>query len=236
MAPTGLHHERWYGPAHWRHRVTVDELAALFIADIEDGIDANDYAGPVVNRTPHRAGVVKVAGSAGGPSDVDRPVFEAAAIAQRRTGVPILTHCEAGTGGLEQARLLADLGVDLEHVVLSHVDKVVDRGYHRELMATGAILEYDQSFRWGDQPNGTLQLLEWAAEDGLLGAGRAGDGRRAAGLLHGVRWLARVDLAAGRLRPAHGGARPGRGRPSPGVRGQSGTRVRLHGTRRNGRR
>jgi predicted metal-dependent phosphotriesterase family hydrolase len=168
VAPTGLHHERWYGPAHWRHRVSVEELAALFIADIDDGIDANDYAGPVVHRTSHRAGVVKVAGSAGGPSDIDRPVFEAAAIAHRRTGVPILTHCEGGHGGLEQLRLLDDLGVDLGHVVLSHVDKVVDRAYHRDLMATGSCLEYDQSFRWVDQPNGTLQLMEWAAEDGLL--------------------------------------------------------------------
>jgi predicted metal-dependent phosphotriesterase family hydrolase len=168
VAPTGLHHERWYGPAHWRHRVSVEELAALFTADIDDGIDANDYAGPVVHRTSHRAGVVKVAGSAGGPSDIDRPVFEAAAIAHRRTGVPILTHCEGGHGGLEQLRLLDDLGVDLGHVVLSHVDKVVDRAYHHDLMATGACLEYDQSFRWVDQPNGTLQLMEWAAEDGLL--------------------------------------------------------------------
>ncbi len=169
VAPTGLHHERWYGPAHWRYRIMVDELADLFSADVELGIDANDYAGPVVKRTEHRAGVVKVAGSAGGPSDVDRLVFEAAAIAHRRTGVPILTHCEAGTGGLEQARLLADLGVDLGHVVLSHVDKVVDRAYHRELMSSGATLEFDQSFRWVDQPNGTLQAIEWAAEDGLLG-------------------------------------------------------------------
>ena len=30
-------------------------------------------------------------------------------------------------------------------------------------------LEYDGAFRWGDAPNGTLQLLEWLAEDGLLG-------------------------------------------------------------------
>ena len=51
---------------------------------------------------------------------------------------------------------------------MSHVDKVVDRGYHRELAATGAVAEYDGSFRWGDGPNGTLQLLEWAAEDDRL--------------------------------------------------------------------
>ena len=36
---------------HWSQRLTVDELADLFVADINDGIDANDYAGPVVRRT-----------------------------------------------------------------------------------------------------------------------------------------------------------------------------------------
>jgi predicted metal-dependent phosphotriesterase family hydrolase len=44
----------------------------------------------------------------------------------------------------------------------------VDRGYHRELLSTGAIAEYDGSFRWPDgEPNGTVQLLAWMAEDGL---------------------------------------------------------------------
>ena len=168
IAPTGLHHDRYYGPAHWRHRLSVDELADLFVADIEDGIDANDYSGPVVSRTAHRAGVIKIAGSEGGPSDVDRPAFEAAAGAHVRTGAPILTHCEGGTGALEQVRLLVDRGVDPAHVALSHVDKVVDRGYHRELAATGAVSEYDGSFRWGDAPNGTIQALQWAAEDDRL--------------------------------------------------------------------
>jgi phosphotriesterase-related protein len=168
VAPTGLHHDRYYGVAHWSHRVSTDELADLFTADIEDGIDANDYSGPIVRRTEHRAGVIKVAGSDGGPSDRDTRVFQAAAAAHVRTGAPILTHCEHGTGGLEQVRLLADLGVDLAHVALSHVDKVVDRGYHRELLATGAAAEYDGSFRWPDgQRNGTLTLLGWMAEDGL---------------------------------------------------------------------
>jgi phosphotriesterase-related protein len=168
IAPTGLHHDRYYGPAHWSHRLEVEDLAGLFIADIVDGIDANDYSGPVVVRTPHRAGVIKVAGSEGGLTARDRRVFEAAAIAHQRTRAPILTHCERGTGALDQIRCLADLGVSLGHVALSHVDKVVDRAYHREIAASGATLEYDGSFRWGDAPNGTLELLGWMAEDDLL--------------------------------------------------------------------
>jgi phosphotriesterase-related protein len=167
VAPTGLHHERYYGPAHWSHRMTTEQLADLFVADIEAGIDVNDYSGPIVRRTPHRAGVIKVAGSEGGPSTRDRRTFEAAAEAHRRTGAPILTHCEAGTGALEQVRLLVDLGVALDHVAVSHVDKVVDRGYHRELLSSGVFAEYDGSFRWGDKPNGTVELIAWMTLDGL---------------------------------------------------------------------
>ncbi len=168
IAPTGLHHDRYYGPAHWSARLRVEEIATLFLLDVTDGIDLNDYSGPVVERTAHRAGIIKVAGSADGPSDRDRRIFEAAALAHLATGVPILTHCEGGTGALEQLRLLTDNGVSPEHIAFSHVDKVVDRGYHRELLGSGAFGEYDQSFRWREA-NGTLRLLEWAVEDGLAG-------------------------------------------------------------------
>ena len=51
VAPTGLHHERYYGPDHWSARLSVDEIADRFALDITDGIDANDYAGPTVRRT-----------------------------------------------------------------------------------------------------------------------------------------------------------------------------------------
>ena len=167
VAPTGLHHDRYYGPAHWSHRVPIDELADLFVLDITDGIDAYDYAGPVVRRTPYRAGVIKVAGSEGGLSARDRRIMAAAAEAHTRTGAPVLTHCEHGTGALEQIQLLTDLGVASEHIAVSHVDKVVDRGYHREILATGAHAEYDQSFRWADAPNGTVALIRWMASDDL---------------------------------------------------------------------
>jgi 5-phospho-D-xylono-1,4-lactonase len=169
VAATGLHHERFYGPSHWSRRATPEELADLFIADISEGIDARDYSGPVVHRTDFRAGVIKVAGSDGGPSVRDMPIFRAAAEAHRRTGAPILTHCENGTGALEQISQLLASGVAPNATALSHVDKIVDRGYQREMLGTGAFVVYDQAFRWADQPNGTLQLIEWAIEDGRGG-------------------------------------------------------------------
>lgn len=167
IAPTGLHHARFYDDRHWSLAAAPEDLADLFVADILDGIDAFDYGGPIVRRTPHRAGVIKVAGSRDGLTDRDRRAFEAAALAHARTGCPILTHCEDGTGALEQLRLLAEFGVEPARVALSHVDKVVDRGYHREILSTSAFVEYDQAFRWPDDgDNGTLRLVEWIIEDG----------------------------------------------------------------------
>jgi predicted metal-dependent phosphotriesterase family hydrolase len=71
--------------------------------------------------------------------------------------------------------------VPADRVSVSHVDKVVDRGYHREVFAMGAFAVYDQAFRWGDRVNGTLALLEWAVADGndqqvLLGMDAARQG------------------------------------------------------------
>jgi 5-phospho-D-xylono-1,4-lactonase len=169
VAATGLHHERFYGPSHWSLRASEDELADLFAADVLAGIDERDYGGPIVRRTAVRAGVVKVAGSEGGPSARDLPIFRAAAATHVRIGVPVHTHCEAGTGALEQVRALVDAGVPAEHISLSHVDKVADRGYHRDLLSSGAFVVYDQTFRWGDADNGTLRLLEWAVADGHVG-------------------------------------------------------------------
>lgn len=195
VAATGLHHERFTGPSHWSLLATEDEIADLFAADIDEGIDERDYRGPIVRRTTIRAGVIKIAGSLAGPSDRDRPIFRAAAATHVRTGVPIHTHCEAGTGALEQVRLLTDAGVPAARISLSHVDKVVDRGYHRELFATGASVVYDQAFRWGDQENGTLRLLQWAIEDGsaaqvMLGMDAARQGYYAAfGGAPGLPWL-----------------------------------------------
>jgi len=126
LAATGLHHQRFYGGDHWSVRLPEDDIVDLFVADVEEGIDQHDYSGPVVARTTVRAGIVKIAGSEGGPSARDVPIFRAAAATHRRTGISIHTHCEGGTGALEQVRVLTDAGVPAHRISLSHVDKIAD--------------------------------------------------------------------------------------------------------------
>ncbi len=160
VCPTGLHLAKYYAPGHWGGRLNTEELAKLFIADIEQGIDSADYNGPEISRTPHKAGVVKVATGNNSPSAHERKVFAAAAMAHHRTGAPILTHTEQGAGALEQVRLFDALGVPLEHVVISHTDRAPDPVYHKEILSTRVILEYDSAFRWGSNAaNPTLDLV-----------------------------------------------------------------------------
>jgi phosphotriesterase-related protein len=159
IAPTGLHRVRFYPEGHWRFTMGPERLADLFVDEIEQGIDANDCAGPDVRRSPHRAGVLKIASDGGELDDAERAAFEAVASAHRRTGCPVITHCEAGRGA-EQASFLASRGVEPRHVVLSHTDRHPDPAYHRELFHTGAFVEYDRVFRAKlDDSNPTLRLF-----------------------------------------------------------------------------
>ncbi len=170
ICPTGLHLEKYYPPGHWGERLSTEEIAELFIQDIEEGIDARDYNGPAISRTPHKAGVTKVATSGERPTSRERKVIEAAVAAHRRTGAPILTHTEQGAGALEQIELLGKFGASLEHVAISHTDRKPDPVYHKEILSTGVMLEYDSAFRWPQGVgNHTLDLVT-----GMFAAGFGG--------------------------------------------------------------
>src|SRR5687768_9836044 len=92
VAPTGIHLEKYYVPNHWRYTYTEDQLTRLFIDDVMTGIDANDYGGPYVNRTPHKAGIVKLATGDEKIGAHQEKIFRAVVNTHKETRVPILTH------------------------------------------------------------------------------------------------------------------------------------------------
>lgn len=141
VCPTGVHLAIYYPPSHPLLGMDRDALAELFVREITAGVDDGN------GETDIRAGVIKVAGGENRLDEYQQEVFIAAARAQAETGCPIITHCENGSAGLEQAGLLERQGADLSRVVLSHCDMVNDPPYHRELLSTGVRLEYDQHFR-----------------------------------------------------------------------------------------
>jgi phosphotriesterase-related protein len=161
IAPTGLHLEIYYPPNHWRYHLSVDEITELFIKDITEGIDEYDYCCPLVKRTAHKAGMIKLATGDEKINDHQHKIFEAVVNAHRETGVPILTHTNGGKQAMEQVAIFQKLGADLNHVVLSHIDKQKDLVFHNDLMQTGVYVEYDSHFRWKtNDENWTITLLE----------------------------------------------------------------------------
>lgn len=161
IAPTGIHLEIYYPPNHWRYHLPVDELTDLFVKDITEGIDEYDYNSPVVKRTNHKAGLIKLATGDESFTAHQQKIFKAVVNAHRITGAPILTHTNSGKQAIEQVELFLKLGADISHVVLSHVDKRKDFAFHKELMQTGVYVEYDSHFRWKSKTeNWTYHLLE----------------------------------------------------------------------------
>jgi phosphotriesterase-related protein len=158
---TGIHLEIYYPKSHWRYHYTEDQLTQLFIDDIEIGIDRFDYNGPIVDRTQHNAGLIKLATGDEPITKHQEKVFHAVVNAHKATGAPILTHTNNGNQAIAQAELFEKLGANLNHIVLSHTDRNKDIGYHMELMQSGISVEYDSAFRWkATDENWTYTLLE----------------------------------------------------------------------------
>ena len=141
VCPTGLHLPLYYAPDDPLLSMHREELVDVFLREIVDAV--SDEAGPL----PYRAGVVKVAGGRDRLTPHQREAFAAAAETSRRTGCPIITHAEQGTAADEQICLLLESGARPTHVVLSHTDRLPDIAYHRALLSSGVLLEYDHHFR-----------------------------------------------------------------------------------------
>lgn len=161
IAPTGIHSEIYYPNNHWRYDYTEDQLTELFIADIEVGIDQFDYAAPLISRTKHKAGLIKLATGNEPISKHQEKIFGAVVNTHLSTGAPILTHTNFGNQALEQAQFFKKLGANMNHVVLSHIDRKKDLDYQKRVLDTGVKIEYDSAFRWKkEDKNWTLFFLE----------------------------------------------------------------------------
>ncbi len=147
IACTGVHKAEYYLDSHWRSFYTPEQMAQIFIEEIELGLDCRSYNGPFIDRIDSKAGVIKIATPYHYITPADRNVIEAAALAHRETGAPIASHTEQGTMGLEQVKLLTASGVDPQHIIVGHMDRNPDFYIHREVAETGAYLLYDTPSR-----------------------------------------------------------------------------------------
>ena len=141
ICSTGLYTEHEGSPAYfklrqlWYKTDIAKMISGIFIKEITDGIGTSGV----------KAGVIKVGTSGGGPiSPYETAVLQAAVIAQKATGVPIITHTEGPAGGVEQADLFLKEGADLKKVMIGHVSNSRDIEYHRAILAKGVYIAFDR--------------------------------------------------------------------------------------------
>lgn len=194
MAASGFHQAIYYLPDHWIYRYSLEQIVELYTADVSEGMDRHDYGGPIVERVGACAGVLKAATDLHALRPVYEKLFEAVAVTHLRTGVPISAHTAHGTLALEQVEILGRHGVRPDAVILGHVDRNLDFGYHRAIAQTGAYLCYDGPSR-----------VQYATDEAL-----AATIARMVEAGHGDRILLGNDLAKRSQRVSYGGG-PGMG-------------------------
>jgi phosphotriesterase-related protein len=132
VCTTGFYFEDMGLPIYWRAR-TEQEIADLYISEITLGIGS----------TGVKAGAIKVA--TGKPiTALDTKFLNAACIAQKATGVPIITHTQDGHGGPEQQALFAAGGVPAHRCLIGHCCGNADPAYHRRVADGGSYIGFDR--------------------------------------------------------------------------------------------
>jgi phosphotriesterase-related protein len=156
ICATGLYKEDLGNTAYFKQR-SVDDIAAVYVSEINKGIDD----------TGIKAGIIKCATGKGQVTKYEEMCLRAASRAQKATGVPITTHTEDGTMGREQLDIFASEGVDMKSVIIGHSCGSSDLSYHVAMLDRGCTLGFDRFGLDFIHPD----KLRLAALIGLLGVG-----------------------------------------------------------------
>ena len=161
---TGFHLKKYYQPDYWLFDAPVEKAADFFLSELCIGlVETLDTGSPV------QAGFIKIAcqeSLIGSPMNL----MEAAVMASMETNSAIEVHTEKGLQGEQIARALLDFGLSPSKLILCHVDKRPDYGFHYELFTAGVTLEYDTFFRSKYHPDEHVwPLLERVVSAGFEG-------------------------------------------------------------------
>jgi len=125
----------WLDYPRWFEGVSADQLADLFVREIEKGIAGTDI----------KAGLLKSASDLGGVTTGAETVLRAVARAHHRTGTPIVLHSYApGRVAFEQLAILKQENVPLSRVKIDHCNDTTDVEYLLKLLDQGCYLGLDR--------------------------------------------------------------------------------------------
>lgn len=173
---TGFHKVEYYLKDHWIHYYSVDDLAALLTQEFEQGVEINNYDGPIIKRSHVKPSHYKVAGDYNFIDDTKRKLIQAVGNSHQVTGAPILVHTEMGTYGAQLVDHLVDAGFAPEKIRIDHLDRNPDMEVQLDVVKRGAFLSYDTPARIKYQPESivvalTRQLFERGFGDRVMFGG-----------------------------------------------------------------
>src|SRR5262245_27549177 len=135
----------------------VEASRHVMIAEVETGADG----------TGVRCGVIKV-GTAREPSEPAERLFRAAAAAASATGAPVITHTSSPDQAAWHIRVLEQAGMDMTHVVISHMGAAKDVSHLVEVARAGVFMGVDKvSFPKGPTNDELADLVRDACDKGL---------------------------------------------------------------------
>ncbi|MGH7899442.1 MAG: phosphotriesterase family protein [Candidatus Binatia bacterium] len=110
------------------------EVLELYLKEIEEGIGS----------TGIKAGLIKCATGEGSIKPYEEMLLRSAARAQKKTGVPIITHTDHGSLGDKQLEIFFSEGVKPDRIAIGHSDDRADLAYHAGILDRGAFLSFDR--------------------------------------------------------------------------------------------
>ena len=141
------------------YKLSIKELEHIMLMEITDGIDNTGIKAEIIG---------EIGTSKDNIFPEEERVFRAASMVHVETGKPIITHTTLGTLGLEQLKIFKEYGVNLDKVVISHVDLSGDLDYILRLIDKGANVAFDTIGKINYQPEDVrVNLLKELSKRGL---------------------------------------------------------------------
>ncbi|MCF6463167.1 phosphotriesterase family protein [Clostridium sp. Cult1] len=150
IASTGFYKEPFL-PQYF-YQLSDKELTNMLIKDIEEGMDETHIKAHVLG---------EVGTSHNRITDTERRLFYIIGNVHLNTGRPIFTHTTLGTMALEQIQILEERNVDLEKVLIGHMDLNYNMEYHLRVADKGCYLGFDTIGKINYQPDeNRIQLIK----------------------------------------------------------------------------
>lgn len=128
---TGFHKEEFQ--PKWLPEMSNQEIYDFLVHEISVGIGFDKI----------KPAAMKLGTSYNMVTEAEKRIIDIEGNVQRDTHIPMVTHCDKGTMGIEQLKGLKAAGADLNHVCLSHVDLAEDVDYIESIADMGASVSFD---------------------------------------------------------------------------------------------